>query len=87
MHDSADLTWNFHLSAIVFSIRLPYSDGTQMTLGFKESHYGAPVRAVKKPDFSCIRIFSDSRPHSFSWRMICAPPGGCADWLNAWSES
>jgi len=24
-------------------IRLPYSDGTQMTLGFKENHYGAPL--------------------------------------------
>lgn len=33
-----------------------------MTLGFKESHDGAPVRAEKKLDFSCIRIFSDNRP-------------------------
>ena len=45
-HEDAD--WTYTSSAgYVFSIRLPYSDGTQMTLGFKSKRQQERVSVMK----------------------------------------
>jgi len=47
------------------SIRLPYTDGTQMTLGFRGSHQEAPVSAVKYLPL-CLCIFTEQRATQLS---------------------
>lgn len=64
-HEDADLSWTLFVGHAL-SIRLPYTDGTQMSLGFMGSYQDAPVSAAKNlPLYLCI--FTDSGPRSSTW--------------------
>lgn len=62
------------------SIRLPYKDGIQLTLGFRGSHQEAPVSVAKNPTLYISAYSLTADPRSFFWERICAPSGGCAQW-------